>query len=132
MAEPHAEAVRRWNEGAVLLSAALGNRIVEPDSASSSRCFHIVEPYIDVALSVSADVRDDVRPCARQKGQREFGEFHIEVLDPGAVATHVQYVEIIDIDVIAAVTTLARPELGVGIALDNVSGFTKASRKRSW
>src|SRR5689334_16472071 len=96
MAEPQTPAIGLGKYSSVLLSAALGHCIVKPDSASSCRCFHVVEPHIDVALGVSADVRDDIRPRARQESRRELRKFHIEVLHSATITAHVQYVEIIN------------------------------------
>src|SRR4026208_2222375 len=125
MAKPHAPAIGGRDDSSVLLSAAFCNCIVKPDGGSSRRCFHVIKPHVDVALSVSANIRGDIRPSTGEKSQRELREFHIEVFDPGAVATHIQYVEIIDIDVIPAIESLARPELGVRVALDDVSRLSK-------
>src|SRR5262249_49860098 len=50
MAKPETPAVRRGNHATVLLSATLCKCIVEPHGGSSCRCFHVVEPHIDVAF----------------------------------------------------------------------------------
>ena len=58
--------------------------------------------------------------AAPPKSKRQPSELHVEVLQ-SAAAAHIQYVEIIDIDVKASVTRLARPELGVRITLNDIS-----------
>jgi hypothetical protein len=55
---------------------------------------------------------------------------NVEILDAGAVAAHVQRIEVVDLNVPAAVISFARPELGVRLAHQNIArlyeGFTQA------
>ena len=48
---------------------------------------------------------------------------NIEVLNARAVAAHVQRIKVVDIDMLAAIISFARPELGVRLALEDVAGL---------
>ena len=53
----------------------------------------------------------------------------VEVLNARTVAAHVQRVEVVDVDVLAAVVPLACPELGVRLTCQDVAGLDEGLRQ---
>src|SRR6266851_3129188 len=104
---------------------ALGVRKIEPKCVKPKRPFEIVEADIDVVFRVVSVLRDDVGPRARQKRHRHFTDAKIPVLNTGAIAAHVQRIEIIDLDVLAPVVAFSGPELRIRLALQDVASAHK-------
>ena len=83
----------------------------------------VIEAHIDIVLREVAVVRDNVGPRAGQERHGHLADSKIEVLDAAAVAAHVQRVEVVDLNVLAAVVSFACPELRVRLALKHVPGL---------
>src|SRR5216683_2851303 len=125
VAQSECVAVRGRNYCAARRGTALGVRKIKPKSVKPKGPFEIIEPHIDIVLGVVSVLRDDVRPRARQKRHRHFTDAKVPVLNTGAIAAHVQRIEIIDLDVLAPVVAFSGPELRIRLALQDVASAHK-------
>src|SRR5260370_19838258 len=51
---------------------------------------------------------------------------NVEIFNAGTVTTHIQWIEIVDLDVLPTVESFACPELGVWLALQDVARLDKS------
>src|SRR5258708_19779784 len=122
VAEAKSVAIRGGNcwsclrSAARLCSAALRCGEIEPNTPQPKRPFEIVEADIDIALRVVSILRNDVGPRACQIRHGHLPYAKIPVLETGAVAAHVQGIEVVNLDVLAAVISFTAPELGIRLA----------------
>src|SRR5258708_22916419 len=131
MAQSKRVAIRRgnycscWRSAARLCSADLRCREIEPKAPHPKRPFEIIEADIDIALRVVPILRNDVGPRACQIRHGHLADAKIPILDAGAIAAHVQGIEIINLDVLAAVIAFTGPELRIRLALQDVAAPDK-------
>src|SRR5262249_24786570 len=102
-------------------AAAAGGH-VEPETQRAAGELDVVEAQIQVTPGVIAVLRRDVGSGTGEVGGGYAADPHVEVLQARAVAAHVQGVEIVDLDVLAAVVPLARPELEIRLSVEEVAG----------
>src|SRR5271166_1059325 len=103
---------------------------IEPPGPKTGGSFQVVETHVDIALREGAVGGDNVGPRPGEKCHRHLAHSEIDVLNPCAVTAHVQRIEIVDVDVLTAVISLARPKLGARLALQDIArlneSFTEA------
>src|SRR5215510_14144313 len=108
---PKANAVpgTRRNERPGRGVAAFVGRQVEPSGPDTQRSLEVVQADVDVALDVSAVLGRDIGPGPGQIRGRQLAEPETQIFDAGAVAAHVERVEIVDLDVLAPIEPLTAP-----------------------
>src|SRR5215469_14759517 len=109
--------------------APFGGGEIEPPGPKARGTLQVIKPDVDVVLRQVTIFRDDVGAGAGEIGHSQLADLHVEILDPASVAAHVERIEIIDLDMLAAIVPLARPKLGVGLALDDIAGLHKSFAK---
>src|SRR4029453_8306862 len=110
---PGAVPVAVGNDHARRCGAAVARGESEPAAPETGRSLEVVEAHVDVALDVVAVLRRDVGPRARGIPHGHLAEPEIHIFDPAAIAAHVEGIEIVDLDGLAAVVPLTRPDLAV-------------------
>ena len=105
------------------LLAAFRSSEIEPPSPEAQGAFDVVQAHVDVALGIGAVLGENVGARTSQVRHGQFAESNIQVLDARAVTAHVQNIEVVDFNVLAAVISFTRPELGVRLALQDVTGL---------
>src|SRR4029453_5225930 len=95
---------------------------VEPETQRPAGRLDVVETQIQVAPGVIAVLRRDVGSGAGEVRGGDAADSDVKVFETPAVTAHVQRVEIVDLDVLAAVVPLARPELEIRLTIEEVAG----------
>src|SRR5262249_29319077 len=119
--QPKGNAIGGRDGGAGLRCTALRVCVIEPQPNPSKGGLQIVESNVNVAFGVVSIFRNDVAPGPCQKSDRQLADSHIEVLNAGSVAAHVQWIEVVNLDMLPAVISFPGPEFRVGLALQNVA-----------
>src|ERR1700746_3161454 len=113
-------AVGRGNERPGLRGAAFRHRVIEPRAPQSERPLQIIEAHVYVALRIVSVLRQHIGPGTREIRHGHLPDAKIPVLDARPITTHVQRIEVINLDVLAAVVSLPGPELRIRLKLQNV------------
>src|SRR6266576_3302640 len=125
VAQPKSVAIGRGNCRGRLGSAAFRRREIKPEAPQPEGPFQIVEADVNIALRVVSILGNDVGPRGREIRHRHLADAKIPILDPGAITAHVQGIEIIDLDMLAAVVAFTGPELGIRLAFEDVAAAHK-------
>src|SRR5260370_20557924 len=125
VAYPERVAVGGRNHRAGLRSAAFGRRKIKPSAPPPEGAFEIVDTDVDIAFRVVPVLRHDIGPRARQIGHGQLADAEIPVLDTRSVTAHVQRIEVINFNMLAAVIALTGPEFRVRLEIQNVAGADK-------
>src|SRR5258707_15593825 len=130
VAQPESIAVRGRNACAARRGTAFRVRKIKPNGVKPKGPFEIIEPNVDILLRVVSILRNDVGPRSREIRDRHLADAEIPILDASPVTAHVQGVEVIDLDMLAAIVAFTGPELRVRLAVDMFPARTNASRSR--
>ncbi len=120
--ESEGVAIGSGNDQAGLGRTALRVRIVEPQAKAPKGSSYVVETNVNVVFGVIPILRNDVGSSACQECDRQLANSHIEILNTSSIATYVQRVEVVNLNMLSAVISLSSPELRIGLALQNVAG----------
>ncbi len=130
MAQPKGVSIRRRNGRTRCSPAAFGGSEIKPPGPKTCGPFQIIEAQIDVAFGVVAILGNDVGPRPGQERHSHLADSDIYVFHPGTISAHVQWIKVVDVDVLTSVVSFSCPELGVRLALKSIAdlneGFTKA------
>src|ERR1700754_1443216 len=121
--QPHTsgEAAGGWYYLPIRRGTALFGGVVEPSAQQADRSLQVVEPDIQIALLVVAVLSDEVGTRAVEVSNRHSSYTNIQVFNACAVATHIQRIEVVDLDMLPAIVPLPRPELGIWLNGEQIS-----------
>src|SRR5260370_20422670 len=98
VAQPECVAARGRNYCAARGGTALVVRKIKPNRVKPKRPFEIIEPYIDIVLGVVSVLCDDVGPRSREIRNGDLADADVPILTASPVATHIQWVKVINLD----------------------------------
>src|SRR5262245_26108022 len=128
MLDPDGVSIGSGNYSATLCVSAFGGREVEPPCQLTQRRLHVIQTDVEIVLGQSAVVSHNIRTRTGQVAYRQLADTDVQIFNARAIAAHIKRVEIVDLDVLAAIVSLACPEFGVWLALEQVAhgdeGFT--------
>src|SRR6185295_6769292 len=125
VAQPESVAVRGRNYRAARGGTALGVRKIKPNRVKPKRPFEIIESDIDIVLCVVSILRNDVGPRSCEIRNGHLADAKVPILDTGAVAAHVQGIEVVNLDMLASVVAFTSPEFRVWLTLQDVAAAHK-------
>ena len=106
-----------WNYHAVWGRTALASREIKPGTVKALWSFHVIQADINVALCVIAVLSRDIRPRAGQKCYCQLSHADPEILEARTVTAEIEWVEIVDFNMLAAIVPLACPEDGTRLGV---------------
>ena len=121
MAYPECVAIAGRNDRAIGRGATFACSKIKPSGQSTARRLHVIETHVNIAFDVVSARRLDIRARSRQITYRQFADSEIQVFDTRTVAAHIEWIKIVNINVLAPVIPLAGPELCVRLALENIA-----------
>src|SRR5258708_39426356 len=123
MAQPEGVSIRCWNGYASLRLSTFRSSEIEPPAPLTQWSLHVVQPHVDIVLGQGPVVGDYVRPRTGQVRHCHLADSNVEVLNACTITAHVQRIEVVDLDGLAAVVAFPGPAPCVRLALPQVSGL---------
>src|SRR5262245_58270191 len=111
------------NDVTRLCRTAIRSGEIEPCAKFSACNINVIKTHVDVALRVIAIFRYDVGTRTSQVCKRHLADPNIQILNASAVTAHVKQIEIVNLNVLTPVKSLACPELSVRLTLKYIANL---------